>query len=271
MENGSASNSGSFPPPNPTTTPLANAIATGTCPVGYGRWNSSTCKPCPVGWTTTSGGATQDMWQGCTVPCSEAMMSNASTGCKGAWYQTLSHPQVSQGVSCTAKCAEKGLRCNWQALNFTSTVGHARSVFDLLGVSSSCNPSTISIQSDPYDWGGWGAGQRTCGGCTKTCFYHDVELPSNVCDLNHLDYKRMCPCGDPSAEGRDMPVAASGSAGGRASSGSADDNGSAGSGSAGGSAGSGGGNVSGSELDRLFKLVTFKEFLTADRNGLYTC
>jgi len=90
-----------------------------------------------------------------------------------------------------------------------------------------------------------------------------------VCDLKHLDYKRMCPCGDPSAEERDMPVAASGSVGGTASSGSAD--GSAGSGSAGGSVGSGGGNVSGSDLDRLFKLVTFKEFLTADRNGLCTC
>ena len=195
-------------PTTSSTTPApANAIATATCPVGYGKWNATTCKPCPVGWTTTSGGATQDMWQGCTVPCSEAMMSDAVTGCKGAWYQTMSYPLVygdAQAVSCTAKCAEKGLQCNWQALNFTSTVGHTRSVFDLLGVLSSCNcdarlvpqefaascltdPSTIAI-------GWWGPGQMTCGGCGKTCFYQNVVQP-NSCDEKHWDFKRMCPCG----------------------------------------------------------------------------
>jgi len=46
----------------------------------------------------------------------------------------------------------------------------------------------------------------TCGGCGKTCFYQNVVQP-NSCDEKHHDYKRMCPCGDPSAEGRDMPVA----------------------------------------------------------------
>ena len=184
----------------PTTT-----TTTTTCPVGYGLWSSSTCKPCPVGWTTTSDGATHNMWQGCTVPCSEAMMSNAATGCKGAWYKTLSYPQVygdTQAVSCTAECAGKGLQCNWKTLNFTSTVGLAQSVFDLLGVLSSCNPSTIAWTD------GWiyGLGQLTCGGCSKACYVRpsNVVMPNNACDLKHWDYKRMCPCGNPSAEGTDM-------------------------------------------------------------------
>jgi hypothetical protein len=172
----------------------------------HGRWNATTCRPCPVGWTTTSGGATQAMWQGCTVPCSEAMMSDAATGCRGAWYQTLRWPQVtsdSMDNSCTAKCAEKGLRCNWQAINFTSTVGLARSVFEVTGVWSSCDPdpswtSTIAI-------GYYGIDQETCGGCRKRCFYQNVVQP-NSCDLKHMNLKRLCPCGDPSAEGRDMPV-----------------------------------------------------------------
>jgi streptogramin lyase len=194
-------------PQNPTTTPPpTNVIATAACPVGYGRWNATTCRPCPVGWTTTSGGATQDMWQGCTVPCSETMMSNAATGCKGAWYQTLSYPQVlsdSQAQSCTAKCAEKGLRCNWQALNFTSTVGHARSVFEVTGVWSSCDPdpswtSTIAI-------GYYGPDQETCGGCRKRCFYQNV-VQANSCDMKHMNLKRLCPCSDPSVEGREVPV-----------------------------------------------------------------
>jgi hypothetical protein len=191
---------------------------TTTCPVGYGLWSSSTCKPCPVGWTTTSDGATQNMWQGCTVPCSEAMMSNAATGCKGAWYKTLSYPQVygdGQAVSCTAECSAKGLQCNWKTLNFTSTVGLAQSVFDLLGVLSSCNPSTIAWTDEwarqtkvSFTWEPWidGLGQLTCGGCAKTCYVRrsNVVAPDNACDLKHWDYKRMCPCGNPSAEGTDM-------------------------------------------------------------------
>jgi hypothetical protein len=191
--------SGSTTPPLPTTTPPPAANAIASCPVGYGKWNATTCKPCPVGWTTTSGGATEDMWQGCTVPCSEAMMSDDATGCKGAWYQTLSYPQfVGDGVSCTAECAERGLRCNWQALNFTSTVGHAQSVYNLLGVSCS-------------SWVADGLlGKWTCGSCDiATCYFRNsnVVMQDNACDYKHWDYKRLCPCGDPSAEGSDMPVA----------------------------------------------------------------
>ena len=114
-------------------------------PAGYSRWNheTGTCLPCPVGWTTDSNVAGPDMWQRCNVPCSEAMMNDASTGCKGAWYKTLAYPYIGGGFgysnSCGAKCAAVGLHCNENSIYFTTTFDRAKSVYDLLGETSTCS------------------------------------------------------------------------------------------------------------------------------------
>ena len=187
---------------------LETAPAASGCPAGYSSWNSGVCEPCPVGWTTNNNVAGPDMWQGCNVPCSATMMNDDSTGCKGAWYKTLSWPSSTGnwgwsdtgiGNSCTAKCAEVGLQCNLQSLRFASTFDRVRSVFELLGESSVCNPPgahirfgwSTPVESPPL---GWGPTQHTCGGCPKRCGY-TVEIQENACDVAHHDAKRMCPCG----------------------------------------------------------------------------
>ena len=187
---------------------LETAPAASGCPAGYSSWNSGVCEPCPVGWTTNNNVAGPDMWQGCNVPCSATMMNDDSTGCKGAWYKTLSYPSSTGnwgwsdtgiGNSCTAKCAGVGLQCNLQSLRFASTFDRVRSVFELLGESSVCNPPgahirfgwSTPVESPPL---GWGPTQHTCGGCPKRCGY-TVEIQENACDVAHHDAKRMCPCG----------------------------------------------------------------------------
>ena len=63
------------------------------------------------------------MWRGCNVPCPEAMMNDAATGCRGAWYTTNywtnaynGHVWDGTGSSCTQKCASLGLRCDLETI-----------------------------------------------------------------------------------------------------------------------------------------------------------
>lgn len=123
-------------------------------PAGYSRWNheTGTCLPCPVGWTTDSNVAGPDMWQRCNVPCSEAMMNDASTGCKGAWYKVT-------GSSCRQKCAAVGLDCKRESIYFTTTFDRAKSVFDLMGETSTCSSAKPRPISTAFAWIGWGPGQ----------------------------------------------------------------------------------------------------------------
>ena len=95
------------------------------------------------------------MWQGCNVPCSEAMMNDASTGCKGAWYTTQYWPSVynghvwdGTGNSCTQKCASLGLRCDLETIKFTTTFDRAKSVLELMGEFSTCASLGLFVQME---------------------------------------------------------------------------------------------------------------------------
>ena len=164
------------------------------CPAGFSSWNMSTgtCKACPVGWTTDSNVAGPDMWQGCNVPCSPAMMNDVSTGCRGAWYKTLAWPDCwNCPNSCRDKCTSLGLQCNLESLKFVTTFDRAKSVFDLMGESSTCSSANPPIGLE-YSYG-MGPGQVNCGGCTKTCGYDEV-VSDDACSHSHQDFKHMCPC-----------------------------------------------------------------------------
>jgi hypothetical protein len=178
--------------------------ALSSCPVGEHRAGAD-CLPCPAGWTTDANVAGPDMWQGCNVACSAAMMSDPSSGCKGAWYLTgtpsCMWPSCTYS-SCSSKCSSVGLRCSVESLIHSSrTVERARKVLEVTGMFSSCASLSMNPGANSFccGWLQWGVWRHTCGGCPGHCYYaNDISTSGNeletTCDGSHLDANRACPC-----------------------------------------------------------------------------
>jgi len=178
--------------------------APSSCPVGKYRVGAD-CLSCPAGWTTDGDMTGPDMWQGCNVACSAAMMADPSSGCKGAWYLTGApsciYPSCTYS-SCSSKCSSVGLRCSVESLIHSSrTVERARKVLEVTGMFSSCASLSMNPGANSFccGWLQWGVWRHTCGGCTGHCYYaNDISTSGNeletTCDGSHLDANRACPC-----------------------------------------------------------------------------
>jgi len=191
---------------------------TSGCSRGTYRYNG-VCVDCPKGWTTSTlplpANAGPEEWTGCSVACSPSMLSDSSTGCKGAWYKGASWPTSNSGVrDCNAICSNAGGKtCQKGGIEYAWGLERALQVIDILGETASCgvmNAVHRAYNSQDSDWSG--LSKRTCGACyTGMCnyfsdgphyddasgnpsFYNSTETSGGTCTGGHGDMNKYCVC-----------------------------------------------------------------------------
>ena len=181
------------------------------------------CVDCPKGWTTSttppSTDAGPELWTGCNVACSPSMLTDSSTGCKGAWYKGASWPTSNFDIrDCNAICSNVGKTCSRGGIEFAWGLERAQQVIEVLGETGTSRTSCgiMNAVSHAYDdaidteWSG--LSKRTCGACkTGMCnfisdgphyddasgdpaFYSSTETTGPVCSGGHGDMNKYCVC-----------------------------------------------------------------------------